>query len=163
MSPQVMLFLLQAMFWAGFGDPGRPPPCFSVSSLACSLSACAARLFPLPTGTPRKSLAASWLPASCPQNKSHKTPQRAANKHGNVVVRWSMLSLSLCPCVEVECDARRPSREQKVGWWARRHFTTRKRTHLELTDGVDLSLHAICISRTSDEQSRKLRSHNINT
>jgi hypothetical protein len=90
-----MLFLLQAMFWAGFGDParGRPPPCFSVpaSPRALALAACAARdIIPSPHGhTTKKFGCLRRAP------KTNPTKRRRFNKHGNVVVRWSMLSLYL--------------------------------------------------------------------
>jgi hypothetical protein len=141
MSPQVMLFLLQAMFWAGFGDParGRPPPCFSLPASPRALTRCMRRerYYSL---SPRAHHEKVWLPASCPQNKSHKTPplQQAWQCCCPLANALSLI----CACI---CDARRPSREQKVGWWARRHFTTRKRTHLGLIDAELISLYTLFV------------------
>jgi hypothetical protein len=85
MSPQVMLFLLQAMFWAGFSDPGRPPRLLLVSpsprSLALSLSLCMRReIIPSPHGHTTKKfgckLAACVVPPKqIPQNTTESGEQ----------------------------------------------------------------------------------------
>jgi hypothetical protein len=100
--------------------------CLRLLARLLSLHAPREILFPLPTGTPRKSLAACVVPPK-------QIPQNAAS--ASMAMLLSVGRCSLCIC-----DARRPCREQKVGWWARRHFTTRKRTHLGLIETRSWSL-----------------------